>query len=298
MLFEFLLEKSYAKQNENVPISFNEDLSLKNVFTIEIKNFLKEKFLSNIQNDELIDEMFTLSQSFFDALKENKELFENVYKAINEIYVELNLSKNEIINLINDVYIDQKFNKKINYYKLFLIANSVDDLLRFFAIIISRMELLSIPESELPTATETQKSISKIMYNEMILTNKNKLIELFKDVFLIKEILEKSKNPKKQKEKIENIFFINVDKSLIKDKKEIIDYFIDEYSNILNDSEVLKTKIETNILCSLKKDDKIYVYKFAENKKDILNEMLNLTIEEENYEKATVIKKVLESVTL
>jgi hypothetical protein len=112
MLFEFLLEKSYAKQNENVPISFNEDLSLKNVFTIEIKNFLKEKFLSNIQNDELIDEMFTLSQSFFDALKENKELFENVYKAINEIYVELNLSKNEIINLINDVYIDQKFNKK------------------------------------------------------------------------------------------------------------------------------------------------------------------------------------------
>ena len=35
MLFEFLLEKSYTKQNENVPISFNEDLSLKNVFTIE-----------------------------------------------------------------------------------------------------------------------------------------------------------------------------------------------------------------------------------------------------------------------
>jgi hypothetical protein len=296
MLFEFLLEKSYLKQNENVLISFNEDLSLKNEFTIEIKNFIKEKYLSNIQNEELINEMFALSQSFFNTLKENKELFENVYKIINEIYIELNLSKNEIINLINDVYLEHKFNKKINYYKLFLIANSVDDLLRFFAIIISRIELLNISEFELPTITETQKSINKIMYNEMILSNKTKIIELFKDVFLIKDVLEKSKKTKNQKNKIENIFFINVDKSLIKNKKEIIDYFIDEYHNILNNSEVLKTKIETNIMCSFKKDDKIYVYKFAENKKDILNDMLNLTIEEENYEKATVIKKILDSI--
>jgi len=290
MIFDYIVKKS-EEDDKKVMFTFNDDLAVKNPFTFELNEFIKEKYFKKTKKYDV--EKFFSDVNYLNEIKDNNEILEQIYTTINLIILDLNQAKNNIIDLLTNAYSELIINEKIDYYKLFLMANSVDDLIRFFIFHLSRIDLLNEEKNKPEKISQKDKNISLLLYNEMILTNKFKIFGLFKDLFLIKNAIEKYQKKMNEKENPENIFFINVDKEFLNNKKEIIDDFVEEYYPVLNKEDLLKTKIQTNILFSKNKDNKVYVYRFPDDKKDLLNEMIKIAVSEEKYEKADIIKKVL-----
>jgi hypothetical protein len=290
MIFDYIIKKS-EENDKKILFAFNDDLTFKNPFTFELNEFIKEKYFEKTKTYDV--ERFFLDVNYLNEIKDNNEILEQIYTTINLIVLDLNQAKNGIIELLTNAYSELIINEKMDYYKLFLLSNSVDDLIRFFIFHLSRIDALNDEKHKNEKISQKDKSISLLLYNEMVLTNRFKILGLFKDLFLIKNTIEKYQKKMNEKESPENIFFINVDKNFLNNKKEIIDDFVEEYYPILNKEDLLKTKIQTNILFSKNKDNKIYVYRFSDDKKDLLNEMIKIAVSEEKYEKADIIKKVL-----